>query len=279
MAAQSRRGAVIHVTDDRGVSLTFTAPPRRVVSLVPSTTETLFALGAGDAVVGVTRFCVHPAERLEGLTRVGGTKDLLLDRLLALQPDLVIGNAEENTREIFAELEPHVPLLVAFPKGVDEALGDLQRLGVVMGREAEAEALLETIHAERAALRDEAARGPGFRYTYLIWREPWMGVNDDTFISALLAEAGGVNALTGVSPRYPTVPPEALADGGVVLLSSEPFPFKERHRDELCAVGVAPERIFFVDGELCSWHGARLAEALPMLRAMAPVWAARCPAR
>ena len=105
------------------------------------------------------------------------------------------------------------------------------------------------------------------------------GVNDDTFISALLAEAGGVNALAGVSPRYPTVSPEALVEGGVVLLSSEPFPFKERHREELCALGVAPERIFLVDGELCSWHGARLAEALPMLRAMAPVWAARCPAR
>ena len=270
---------MITVTDDRGLELSFAAPPRRVVSLVPSTTETLFALGAGEAVVGVTRFCVHPAEGLGGLTRVGGTKDLLLDRLLALKPDLVIGNAEENTREIFAEIAPHVPLLVAFPRGVDEALHDLHRLGVVMGREAEAEALLQTIHAERAALRAEAAQIPGFRYTYLIWREPWMGVNDYTFISALLAEAGGVNALAGVSPRYPTVSPEALVEGGVVLLSSEPFPFKERHRDELCALGVAPERIFFVDGELCSWHGARLAEALPMLRAMAPVWAARCPAR
>lgn len=278
MAPQPGRGVLITVTDDRGVTLRLAAPPRRVVSLVPSTTETLFALGAGEAVVGVTRFCVHPAERLEGLTRVGGTKDLLLDRLLALKPDLVIGNAEENTREIFAEVEPHVPLLVAFPKGVDEALHDLLRLGVVMGREAEAEALLRTIRAERAALRAEATTRPGFRYTYLIWREPWMAVNDDTFISALLAEAGGVNALAGVSPRYPTVPPEALRDGGVALLSSEPFPFKDRHREELIASGVPPERIFFVDGELCSWHGARLAEALPMLRAMAPVWAARCPA-
>lgn len=270
---------MITVVDDRGVELTLEAPPRRVVSLVPSTTETLFALGAGEAVVGVTRYCVHPAGRLEGVTRVGGTKDLLMDRLVALEPDLVIGNAEENTREIFAEIEPIAPLLVAFPKAVDGALDDVRRLGVVMGREAEAAALIERITAERAALRAVVEAGPGFRYTYIIWRDPWMGVTDDTFISALLAEAGGVNALAGRTPRYPALLPEELADGGVILLSSEPYPFKERHREELVRRGVRADQIFFIDGELCSWHGARLVEALPALRGMAPVWAARWPAR
>ena len=113
-------------TDARGTTLTLAAPPQRIVSLVPSTTESLFALGCGERVVGITRFCVHPAEGLVGRVKVGGTKDLDMARLCALQPDLVIGNAEENTRELFAAIEAEgIPLHVAFPRTVDDALADL----------------------------------------------------------------------------------------------------------------------------------------------------------
>ncbi|MCB9760905.1 MAG: ABC transporter substrate-binding protein [Alphaproteobacteria bacterium] len=244
-------------------------PPRRIVSLVPSTTETLFALGLGDRVVGVTRFCVHPAEALRGLPRVGGTKDLDLDRLDALHPDLVIGNAEENTREIFDAVEARCPLYVAFPRTVDEALDDLSTTGRLVGASAQAEALRSTIEARRAALAARVA-GRRFTYAYLIWRGPWMAVSGDTFIAAMLAEAGGVNAFAERQPRYFTLAPAELVGVDRVLLSSEPFPFKPRHAAELAEAGVDPGRVAFVDGELCSWHGARMARAFPYLGTLTP---------
>jgi ABC-type Fe3+-hydroxamate transport system substrate-binding protein len=252
------------LVDARGLRFAPAAPPRRIVSLVPSTTESLFALGAGPSVVGVTRFCVHPAEGLRGLSRVGGTKDLDLARLAALDPDLVLANAEENTREIFAAIEGRWPLFVAFPRDLDTAIADLRDLGRLVHQEAAAAALVGRIQAARAAL---AARPPR-RALYLVWREPWMAVSPDTFISALLAEAGLHNPLPADGPRYPTLEPAALAalDPDLVLLSSEPFPFREKHRAELAArSGLPLERFRLVDGERCSWHGARLEQALPYL--------------
>ena len=200
----------ITVTDGIGRRVSLPARPRRIVSLVPSTTETLFALGVGEAVVGVTRFCVHPAEQLAELVRVGGTKDLVEERLEALQPDLVMGNAEENSREMFAWLEARFPLYVAFPKTVDEAIADLETVGRLVGVPEAGAAAAAEVRAARAALH-AARQGASRRYAYLIWRDPWMAVNNDTFIAAMLAEAGGVNALGDEAERYPTVSLDRLA--------------------------------------------------------------------
>lgn len=252
------------VIDARGVSLNI-PPPRRVVSLVPSTTETLFALGLGERVVGVTRFCVRPRERVRALPKVGGTKDLELDRLIALAPELVLGNVEENTPAIFAAIEERFPLYAAFPRTLDDAVEDLRNLGRLFELSERAEALAAEIDAARAALRAVATP---FSYVYLIWRKPYMAVGTDTFIAAVLAEAGGVNALSGPE-RYPEVSIEALAAADRVLLSSEPFPFKAAHADALVAAGVPREKLHFVDGQACSWHGVRLIEGL---RELAAAW-------
>jgi len=259
------------VTDGRGKPIRLPRPPRRIVSLVPSTTETLFALGLGDAVVGITRFCVHPAERLGGLTKVGGTKDLVLERLVALQPDLVIGNVEENTAEMFAAVEANAPLYAAFPRTVDEAIADLRAMGELVGAAAAAQQWAERIETTRAELH--AAARPGKRVAYLIWRKPWMVAGGDTFISAMLAEAGCSNAFADRPGRYPTITLEALAEVDAVLLSSEPFPFKARHRAELAAQsGVPEDRIHFVDGEMMSWHGVRMAAAMAWLKEASGAW-------
>lgn len=257
---------MLSVVDGIGRSVSLAAPPERIVSLVPSTTETLFALGLGDRVVGVTRYCVHPRDSLDHIVKIGGTKELEAGRVEALEPDLLIGNAEENTREMFEQLEARWPLYVAFPKTVDEAIEDLETMGVIVGAASEAAAVGAELRAARTILH-AARRERSFRYAYLIWREPWMVASGDTFIAAMLAEAGGVNAFaeaTGEGPgRYPTVRPADLADPAIdrVLLSSEPFPFKEKHAAELVAAGVPREKIQFVDGELCSWHGVRMGRA------------------
>ena len=249
--------------DGRGRSLALHAAPRRIVSLVPSTTETLFALGLGSRVVGVTRFCVHP-EEVRAIPKVGGTKDVDVAVVRALSPDLILGNCEENTREIFDDLAG-LPLWAAFPRDVDGAIEDLRAVGDLTGTEEAASTWAAKILEERAALHAIARlRGP-FRWAYLIWRRPWMCAGADTFIASMLAEAGGVEGLHLTDQRFPTVEPASLAEVDWVLLSSEPFPFRERHRDELVKHGVPFSKIRFIDGELCSWHGVRMARAFPML--------------
>ncbi|MFT5682710.1 MAG: iron complex transport system substrate-binding protein [Myxococcota bacterium] len=259
------------ITDGRGKILSLAAPPKRIVSLVPSTTESLFALGCGESVVGITRFCVHPADRLAGLVKVGGTKDLVIERLEALKPDLVIGNVEENTTEMFQTIEDRFPLYAAFPRTVDDAIDDLRTMGRLIGAEPEAAQWADRITAARQRLH--AAVRPGKDFAYLIWRNPWMAVSGDTFISAMLAEAGRVNALADAPTRYPTIEPAQLAEIGAILLSSEPFPFQDKHREELADLaGIPTSRISLVDGELCSWHGVRMAAAFDWLAAVAPGW-------
>lgn len=257
----------VSATDARGVTTTLAAPPRRIVSLVPSTTESLHALGLADRVVGVTRFCVRPQPWVKGVAKVGGTKDVDVERVRALEPDLVVGNCEENTLELFEALQSVAPLWAPLPRTVDEAVADLRTLGRLTFTAARADALADDIEAARAALR--AHRPPPWTYAYLIWRRPWMAVSDRTFIAAMLAEAGGRNVLTvpagaPSAAHFPELAPDALVDARPdrVLLSSEPFPFKVRHRDELAHVtGWGADRFAFVDGELASWHGVRMAEA------------------
>jgi iron complex transport system substrate-binding protein len=254
-----------HATDARGREVCLSAPPRRIVSLVPSTTETLFALGLGERVVGVTRFCVHPAALLKDRVKVGGTKDLELARLEALDPDLVVGNVEENTPAMFEEIEARWPLYAAMPRTVDEALADLEGMGGLLGAGEAAASHRARIEAARARLR-EAAAGRRWGFTYLIWRRPWMAASGDTFISAMLSEAGGVNAFADHPRRYFELSPEEMR--GLALLSSEPFPFADKHRRELAEAGIPLERSALIDGEYCSWHGVRMAAAFDYLRGL-----------
>lgn len=249
--------------DARGVRVRWQTPPQRIVSLVPSTTASLFDLGVGDRVVGVTRFCVHPADQLRGLARVGGTKDVELDRVRTLAPDLILGNCEENTRAIFDDLAPLAPLHAGFPRTIDEAVDELAQLGRLVDAEASAAAWVQRIREAR-----RAPRGPTLRVAYLIWRDPWMTASATTYLHSVLAELGLHNVFAHLPDRFPVVTAQDLAAAcpDLVLLSSEPFPFRARHADELAAATGLDRSVFrAVDGEAFTWHGTRMARALASL--------------
>ena len=233
----------------------------RIVSLCPSLTELVFDLGAGASLVGRTRFCVHPSNLVERIERVGGTKNPKVARIIELAPDLVLLNEEENRREDAEALAAAgIRCHVTFPRTAEETAAMVRSIGVALGRPAEAERIADDIERRAERVRRESAQHPPVRFAYLIWRDPLMTVNGDTFVSALLANAGGENVFASNATRYPAITPEELAatDPEVVLLSTEPFPFKEQHADEIAQrTGIARERFRIVDGERLSWHGSR----------------------
>lgn len=238
----------------------------RVVSLCPSLTELVFDLGRGDDLVGRTKFCVHPAGRVERIESVGGTKNPKIARIVELTPDLVLLNEEENRREDAQALQAAgVRCHVSFPRDVGETAQMVRDIGAVLGVPAEGKRIAADIERRAARVRENARHAPPVRYAYLIWRNPWMVTGGDTFVTAMLALAGGVNVFAEHPERYPTVRPEEItaANPDVVLLSSEPFPFKEKHAEELAAAtGLPRERMQFVDGEYLSWHGSRTPDGI-----------------
>jgi ABC-type Fe3+-hydroxamate transport system substrate-binding protein len=233
----------------------------RLISLCPSLTELVFDLGRGEELVGRTKFCVHPRGQVERVEKVGGTKNPRITRIIELAPDLVLMNEEENRLEdAEALLTAGVPCHVSFPHGTADTAAMVRSIGRALDRDAAAERIAYDIEIRSARVR-EAVRGrPPVTWAYLIWREPWMTVSDDTFVAALLNQAGGRNVFGGSVERYPVITPDELriADPHVVLLSSEPFPFTDRHAEELAArTGIPRQRFRLVDGELLSWHGSR----------------------
>ncbi|MEL6769878.1 MAG: helical backbone metal receptor [Bacteroidota bacterium] len=244
--------------DARGHRIALTAPPRRIVSLVPSQTELLADLGLDDEVVGLTRFCVHPAGWKARKQIVGGTKNVRLDRVAALAPDLVIANKEENVREQVEAIAEGCPVFVTDVATVADALAMIRDVGALVERATEAAALADEIAAGFGALAREATGAAPLRVAYLIWRDPWMTIGGDTFIHDVLQKAGFVNVF-GDHTRYPVVTADDLraVAPDLVLLSSEPYPFKPVHHAEIAAA-VPGVHVHDIDGELCSWYGSRL---------------------
>jgi ABC-type Fe3+-hydroxamate transport system substrate-binding protein len=233
----------------------------KVVSLCPSLTELVFDLGAGDALVGRTKFCVHPADRVEAVERVGGTKNPKIDRIIELAPDLVLMNDEENRKEDADALRAAgVRVLSSMPRTPAETAAMVRSIGIALGKSREAEPIAADIERRADRVRREATRHPPIRYACLIWRDPIMTLNDDTFIAGLLELPGGQNVFGDHPDRYPTIGAKQLhdADPLVVLLPNEPFPFQLKHADELSAQTRLPrDRFKLADGELLSWHGSR----------------------
>ena len=238
----------------------------RIVSLCPSLTELVFDLGLGDDLVGITKYCIHPADGVAAVEKVGGTKDPDVARITALAPDVVLVNEEENRKEDAEALTAAgLRLASSFPKTAPETATMVRDYGRVLGVEGPAEAIAADIEARTAAVTARAAaRGATRSFLYLIWRKPWMACGADSFPSALLEQAGGRNALAGdpalADERFPALEADAIRalDPDLVLLSSEPFPFEAKHADELAvATGLPVERFRLVDGEDLSWHGSR----------------------
>jgi len=257
--------------DASGVALELAAPPRRIVSLIPSTTELLCALGLADALVGVTVYCIEPRDVVRTKTRVGGEKNPDLSVILALAPDLVVANIEENRVEDVAALRAAgLRVWVTYPRTVVEALTMIGDLGEVTGAHEHARALLATLKPLYARARARAAARRPVSVFYPIWRQPWMTIGADTYVHDLLATCGGANVF-GDRARYPTVTLEEMAARRpeVILLPDEPFRFRRAHLADFDPYPAVPavreRRIHLVGGKPFSWHGPRLAEALTKL--------------
>ena len=233
----------------------------RIVSLCPSLTELVFDLGLGDSLVGVTKFCIHPADRVRGIEKLGGTKTPGVERIAELRPDLVLLNEEENRVEDAEALQAaRIACHVSFPKTAIETAAMVRSIGEAVSRAEEAERIARAIEEAARRAREGSHGLRAVRYAYLIWREPLMSVSGDTFIGDLLGLAGGENVFAERPKRYPVVQAEDLATAGLdaVFLSTEPFPFQEKHIDEVSRqTGLAPEIFHIVDGEMLSWHGSR----------------------
>ena len=233
--------------------------PERIISLVPSQTELLYDLGLGERVVGITKFCIHPEEWFRSKARVGGTKQVDMDKVRALKPDLIIGNKEENERSDIEALSKEFPVWMSDIRDLDGALDMIRRVGTVTGTTAGAAGIATRIADAFAEL---SPRAEPRSVAYFIWRKPYMVAGHGTFINDMLQRMGLDNVFAGHEERYPEVSPAQLtaADPDVVLLSSEPYPFGEKHIIELnMLLPGTPVRL--VDGGLFSWYGSRLLEA------------------
>jgi ABC-type Fe3+-hydroxamate transport system substrate-binding protein len=240
-----------------------------VVSLCPSITETVVAIGGLGSLVGVTRYCTRPRGMLWGLPRVGGTKNPDIARLLDLKPDLVLANAEENRLEdVEALRDAGVEVDVTLPKTVAEVPATVRELGRRLETGGEAEALAVRIETELEAVRAGAPRD-SFRYVYWIWKDPWMTISDDTYVADLIRLAGGENVYGGEAVRYPTTDPSEAQGRSprVHLFPNEPYPFDEaRHGALVDAVFGTGVRRLFVQGDDFCWHGARTLDGLKAVR-------------
>lgn len=293
-------GVAVKVRDDMGREVILLRPPRRIVSLVPSDTYTLFALGAGDRVVGRTSYCVLPAGQVEALPSVGGTKDVDPDAVMALEPDLVVANQEENARAPLEELARRgVPLFVSFVRRVAEGIAHTARLARMLGlaREPAAQDLARRAYQLlRPEKEIDAAAAAMPRAFVPIWKDPLMTFHQDTFASDVLLQVGCANAFADRERRYPLaadlgrrspLPTDRLGDRDtryprvtveeviarapdLVLLPDEPHPFGEADLAWIGGLDVPAARrgaVALADGKDLFWYGARTVEALPRLRA------------
>ena len=228
--------------------------PKRIVSIVPSQTELLYDLGCENEIVGQTVFCVHPENKFKNATKIGGTKKLKIKEIIALKPDLIIGNKEENTQEEIEDLAKYFPVWMSDIHSLDDALQMVEELGVICGKSE----IAKNISKEIASGFEQLPHFQRHSCLYLIWRKPWMAAGSNTFINEMLQKVGLENVCPKNS-RYPEFSNEEIKalNPQLVLLSSEPYPFAEKHIKELREI-LPLAQIKLVDGEMFSWYGSRL---------------------
>ncbi len=240
-------------------------PARSIISLVPSQTELLYYFGLDDETIGITKFCIHPLVWYRNKIRVGGTKTVDVKRIINLKPDLIITNKEENVREQVEALAAHFPVWITDVNNLQNALNMIADIGQLTNRETTALELIEQIkinfsHLNNAPLLSQIQNSQ-LPACYLIWKDPYMTVGFDTFIHDMMQRAGFKNIFE-TKPRYPQITLNDIkaANCKFLLLSSEPYPFKQKHLDEL-QQQLPSIKIILVDGEMFSWYGSRLLKA------------------
>lgn len=242
----------MQVIDQMGRSVVIHSPVKRIVSLVPSQTEFLYDLGLTSEVVGITKFCVHPESWWRNKKRVGGTKDPSVEKIRALQPDLIIGNKEENDQKKIEALTELAPVWMSDITTLDEAYDMMERIGQLVDKEFEAKKLCADIQLEFSQLKPIQKNTKAL---YFIWKNPWMLAGQNTFVSEMLSVCGFENQAT--EERYPIFDPKKPIACDYIFLSSEPYPFKEKDKLELQDL-FPKAKIVLVDGEMFSWYGSRL---------------------
>lgn len=242
------------------------APPRRIVSLVPSQTELLYHLGLEEQTIAITRFCIHPDHWFHGKTRIGGTKAIDIEKIISLKPDLIIANKEENVKGQVEMLAAHFPVWLTDVNTLNDALMMISDIGLLTHTTAQASQLIKKIEE---AFKDLPQRDP-VPAAYLIWKDPYMTIGRDTFIHDMMQKAGLENVF-GKMSRYPEVDVNKIKASGcrLLLLSTEPYPFSLKHVTELSAQ-LSDTTIRIVDGEMFSWYGSRLLKAADYFKTFLP---------
>ncbi len=249
------------LSDSLGRPLTIPDNPARIISLCPSQTETLFALDLEGRVVGRTRYCIHPADKVASIPVVGGTKKVDIDVVSTLAPDLIVAEKEENTREDVEKLSQIAPVYVTKNESFEEALDSIRRLGAITGKNVEAEGLVQDIVKAWAAV--PKARRP-VQVLYLIWRKPYMAAGRPTFIDAIMTRLGWENVAASLPGRYPTLEDPSVINPEIVLLCSEPYPYKAQHIPEIQSLWPQAH-VERVRGDYFAWYGVRMIEAAKYL--------------
>ncbi len=246
-------------TDNLGRQVIFNFPPQRIVSLVPSITELLFDLGLREKIIGITRFCVLPKNKTGQLTKVGGTKDFSVSKIVDLQPGLVIANKEENTKDLVLNLAERVPVFVTDVYDFESALAMINVLGQITGFRRKAQQIIQEIQKAFANLPKQRKFQKAI---YLIWKNPYMTVSEKTFINAMMNKASFENVFASKKDNYPVVTTTEIqnSDAEVILLADEPYHFQKKHIAEF--QNLLPDaKVYIVDGKSFTWYGSRMRQA------------------
>jgi len=251
-------------TDQMGRLISVPYPPQRIISLVPSQTELLFDLGLDTEIIGITKFCIHPREKFKTKTKIGGTKVLDLNKIRQLEPDLIIGNKEENDKTQIEDLMKEFPVWMSDIQVLPEAIDMIQLIGELTGRSKKATVIAKGIHDQFLNLNEQHEP---LSTAYFIWKDPFMLAGKGTFIDDVLNRGGFENIIS--ADRYPEISVDQLKilNPERIFLSSEPYPFKDEHVKEI--QGICPDALVsIVDGEMFSWYGSRLLQSPAYLRSL-----------
>lgn len=248
---------MIRSVDQLGDVHEFIKTPKRIVSIVPSQTELLYDLGLDEEVFGITKFCIHPDEWFRSKERIGGTKNVNIDKVRSLKPDLIIGNKEENTLSDIEALRDIAPVWMSDIYSLEDALDMIRNVGSLCSKEKKSAELIKLIERNFNNLKNSTR---GKSALYLIWKDPFMGAAKNTFIDHILTEQLGLLNILEDKERYPSVDLNQINTPDYIFLSTEPFPFNNSHIREINQL-FPNSTVTLVDGEFFTWYGSRLKDA------------------